>query len=207
MHAVVERGHLSKEPNLEIDYAEHSSACSRIIAPTASHEGKGFMRTVTVLASATLIAVALAHSQGGNARCEAVQRNAAADRAEKLYVGTDAADDGGYRAAQKAEEQLRLDFLNSFLNPQKNAANQTAWDEEEAQIIGDSMKYGGDRTLDAAVMYWGETHLYLPVSSPQELLAQAKRMEASNQPGERERAHGNRPALSAIAFQRADLDT
>jgi hypothetical protein len=190
MHAVVERGHLSKEPNLGMDYAEHSSAYSRIIAPTASHEGKGFMRTVTVLASATLIAVALlvgaiplAHSQGGNARCEAVQRNAAADRAEKLYVGTDAADDGGYRAAQKAEEQLRLDFLNSILNPQKNAANQTAWDEEEAQIIGDSMKYGGDRTLDAAVMYWGETHLYLLVSSPQELLAQAKRMEASSNIG------------------------
>jgi hypothetical protein len=35
-------------------------------------------------------------------------------------------------------------------------------------------------------MYWGETHLSLPVGSPQELLAQAKTMQVSDQPGERE---------------------
>jgi hypothetical protein len=109
---------------------------------------------------------------------------------EKIYngfaVGTDGADNEGYHAAQKAEEQLRLDFLSSFQNPQRNAANQTAWDQEEAQLISDSLKYGGDRTLDAAAMYWGETHLQLPVIGPQALLAQVKTMLVSNQPGERE---------------------
>jgi hypothetical protein len=70
-----------------------------------------------------------------------------------------------------AEEQLRLDFLSSFQNPQKN--------KEEAQLISDSLKYGGDKTLDAAAMYWGETHLSLPVGSPQELLAQARTMQVS----------------------------
>ena len=35
-------------------------------------------------------------------------------------------------------------------------------------------------------MYWGETHLNLPVLSPQELLAQAKTMQVADQPGERE---------------------
>ena len=95
---------------------------------------------------------------------------------EKIYngfaVGTDGADNEGYHAAQKAEEQLRLDFLSSFQNPQRNAANQTAWDQEEAQLMSDLLKYGGDRTLDAAAMYWGETHLQLPVIGPQALLAQ-----------------------------------
>jgi hypothetical protein len=109
---------------------------------------------------------------------------------EKIYngfaVGTDGADNEGYHAAQKAEEQLRLDFLSSFQNPQRNAANQTAWDQEEAQLISDSLKYGGDRTLDAAAMYWGETHLQLPVIGPQALLAQVKTMLVSDQPGERE---------------------
>ncbi len=118
------------------------------------------------------------------------QKNAAADRVEKIYngvaVGTDAEGNEGYNAAQQAEEQLRLDFLSSFQNPQKNAANQTAWDQEEGQLISDSLKYGGDRTLDAAAMYWGETHLHLPVAGPQELLAQAKTMQLSDQPGERE---------------------
>jgi hypothetical protein len=118
------------------------------------------------------------------------QKNAAADRVEKIYngfaVGTDAEGNEGYNAAQQAEEQLRLDFLSSFQNPRKNAANQTAWDQEEGQLISDSLKYGGDRTLDAAAMYWGETHLHLPVTSPQELLAQAKTMRLSDQPGERE---------------------
>ena len=119
-----------------------------------------------------------------------LQKNAAADRVEKIYngfaVGTDADGNEGYNAAQQAEEQLRLDFLSSFQNPRKNAANQTAWDQEEGQLISDSLKYGGDRTLDAAAMYWGETHLHLPVLSPQELLAQAKTMQLSDQPGERE---------------------
>jgi hypothetical protein len=118
------------------------------------------------------------------------QKNAAADRVEKIYngfaVGTDAEGNEGYNAAQEAEEQLRLDFLSSFQNPRKNAANQTAWDQEEGQLISDSLKYGGDRTLDATAMYWGETHLHLPVTSPQELLAQAKTVQLSDQPGERE---------------------
>jgi hypothetical protein len=117
-------------------------------------------------------------------------KNAATARVEELYnglpAGTDAENNEGYNAAQKAEQQLKLDFFGSFQNPQKNAANQTAWDEEEAQLISDSLKYGGDRTLDAAAMYWGETHLNLPVLSPQELLAQAKTMQVADQPGERE---------------------
>jgi hypothetical protein len=114
----------------------------------------------------------------------------AADRVEKLYngfaVGTDAVGNEGYSAAQMAEQQLRLDFLSSFQNPQMNAAHQTAWDQEEGQLISDSLKYGGDRTLDAAAMYWGETKLHLPVSNPQDLLAQAESMQVSDQPGERE---------------------
>jgi hypothetical protein len=117
-------------------------------------------------------------------------KNAAAVRVEELYngfpAGTDAESNEGYNAAQKAEQQLKLDFFGSFENPQKNAANQTAWDEEEAQLISDSLKYGGDRTLDAAAMYWGETHLKLPVLSPEELLAQAKTMHRADQPGEKE---------------------
>ena len=118
------------------------------------------------------------------------QKNAPADRVEKIYngfaIGTDAEGNEGYNAAQEAEEQLRLDFLSSFQNPRKNAANQTAWDQEEGQLISDSLKYGGDRTLYATAMYWGETHLHLPVTSPQELLAQAKTVQLSDQPGERE---------------------
>jgi hypothetical protein len=123
-------------------------------------------------------------------RCETIQKNAAAATVEKIYngfaAGTDAADQAGYHAAQKAEEQLRLDFLTSFQNPQRNAANQTAWDQEEGQLISDSLKYGGDGTLDAAAMYWGVTRLSLPVGSPQQLLAQAKTMPVSDQPGETE---------------------
>ena len=150
-------------------------------------------RSVTFAASTAVALVAAVitpvHAQMGNGRCENIQGNAAADRVEKIYngfaIGTDAENEG-YPAAQKAEEQLRLDFLISFQNPQKNAANQTAWDQEEAQLISDSLKYGGDRTLDAAALYWGETHLSLPVGSPQELLAQAKTMQVSDQPGERE---------------------
>ena len=117
-------------------------------------------------------------------------KNAAAARVEQLYngvpAGTDPENNEGYNAAQNAEQQLRLDFLGSFQNPQKNAANQTAWDEEEAQLISNSLKHGGDRTLDAAAMYWGETHLNLPVLNPQELLAQAKTMQVADQPGEGE---------------------
>ena len=71
-------------------------------------------------------------------------KNAAAARVEELYngfpVGTDAEGNEGYNAAQKAEEQLKLDFLSSFQSPQKNSANQTAWDEEEAQLISDSVE-------------------------------------------------------------------
>ena len=118
------------------------------------------------------------------------QKDMAADRVEKLYsgfaIGTDAEGNEGYNAAQKAEEQLRLDFLSSFQSQQRNAANQTAWDQEDAQLVSDSLKYDGDRTLDAAAMYWGETNLNLPVISPEDLLAQAKSMQVSDQPGERE---------------------
>jgi hypothetical protein len=116
--------------------------------------------------------------------------NAAADRVEKLYngfaIGTDAAGYEGYNAAQAAEQQLEEDFLASFQNPQKNAANQTAWDQEEGQLVSDSLKYGGDGTLDAAAMYWGETHLHLPVMSPEDLRAQTDTMPVSDQAGETE---------------------
>ena len=138
-------------------------------------------------------------------------KNAAAARVEQLYngvpAGTDAENNEGYNAAQNAEQQLRLDFLGSFQNPQKNAANQTAWDEEEAQLISDSLKYSGDRTLDAAAMYWGETHLNLPVLNPQELLAQAKTMQVADQPGEREFAelHGRLSGQSLRLVQQAGL--
>jgi hypothetical protein len=118
--------------------------------------------------------------------------NAAADRVEKLYngfaIGTDAAGNEGYNAAQAAADQLEQDFLASFQNPQKNAANQTAWDQEEGQLLSDSLKYGGDGTLDAAAAYWGETHLHLPVMSPEDLRAQAETMPVSDQAGEREYA-------------------
>jgi hypothetical protein len=117
-------------------------------------------------------------------------KNAAAARVEALYngfpVGTDAEGNEGYNAAQKAEEQLKLDFLSSHQSPQKNSANQTAWDEEEAQLVSDSLKYGGDRTLDAAATYWGVTHLSLPMLSAEQLLAQAKTMPITDQSGERE---------------------
>jgi hypothetical protein len=118
------------------------------------------------------------------------QKNAAAARIEDLYngfpAGTDAEDREGYNAAQTAAEQLKLDFLAAFQNPQRNAANQTAWEEEEAQLISDSLKYGGDRALDAVAMYWGLTKLNLPVISPEELLAQGKAMQIGDQPGEKE---------------------
>jgi hypothetical protein len=114
----------------------------------------------------------------------------AADRVEAIYngfaVGTDAQGNEGRNAAQKAEEQLLLDFSSSFQNPQKNAANQTAWDQEQDQLISDSLKYAGDGTLDAAAMYWGETHLNLPVTSPEEIIAQTETMPVSDQAGERE---------------------
>lgn len=156
------------------------------------------MCAASILAFAAATAAALAasaissaHAQTANsAPCENIQKNAAAAEVEKIYngfaVGTDPAGNEGYNAAQKAEEQLRLDFLGAFGNPHRNAANQTAWEQEEAQLISDSLKYGGDRSLDAAAMYWGETYLHLPVSSPQELLAQAKTVQISDQPGERE---------------------
>ena len=167
------------------------------------------MRAVVTFAASTAVALVAAaitpvHAQMGNGRCENIQGNAAADRVEKIYngfaIGTDAENEG-YPAAQKAEEQLRLDFLISFQNPQKNAANQTAWDQEEAQLISDSLKYGGDRTLDAAALYWGETHLSLPVGSPQELLAQAKTMQVSDQRG-KESMMSIWPVTWRLAFNR-----
>jgi hypothetical protein len=117
-------------------------------------------------------------------------QSTAADRVEKLYadfaVGTDARGNEGYNAAQKAEQQLLADFLASFQNPQKNSANQTAWDQEQDQLLNDALKYAGSKALDAAAMYWGETHLGLPVLSPEDLLAEANTMQVSDQAGERE---------------------
>jgi hypothetical protein len=114
----------------------------------------------------------------------------AADRVEKLYsdfpAGTDTQGNEGYNAAQKAEQQLLADFLASFQNPQKNAANQTAWDQEQDQLLNDALKYAGSKALDAAAMYWGETQLGLPVLSPQDLIAEANTMQVSGQAGERE---------------------
>jgi hypothetical protein len=144
---------------------------------------------LAVLAAAGLLLFACATSCLA-ATAAGPPKNAAADRVEKLYngfaVGTDAQGNEGYNAAQKAEQQLEQDFLSSFQNPQPNAANQTAWDQEQGQLISDSLKYGGDRTLDAAAMYWGETHLTLPVLSADDLLAQAETMAVSGQPGERQ---------------------
>jgi hypothetical protein len=144
---------------------------------------------LAVVASACALIVACAGPCAA-ASATAPPKNAAADRIEKLYngfaVGTDAAGNEGYNAAQAAEAQLRLDFLGSFQNPQSDAANQTAWDQEQGQLISDSLKYGGDRTLDAAAMVWGQTHLSLPVGSADDLVAQAATMPVSDQPGERE---------------------
>jgi hypothetical protein len=118
------------------------------------------------------------------------QQQTAANRVEKLYggfaVGTDAQGNEGYNAAQAAEQQLLADFLSSFQNPQKNAANQTAWDQEQDQLLNDALKYAGSKALDAAATYWGETHLNLPVISPDDLVAQANTMQVSDQAGERE---------------------
>jgi hypothetical protein len=118
------------------------------------------------------------------------QQQTAADRVEKLYdgfaVGTDAQGNEGYNAAQAAEQQLLADFLSSFQNPQKNAANQTAWDQEQDQLLNDALKYAGSKALDAAATYWGETRLSLPVISPDDLVAQASTMQVSDQAGERE---------------------
>jgi hypothetical protein len=114
----------------------------------------------------------------------------AADRVEKLYaefaVGTDTQGNEGYNAAQKAEQQLLQDFLTSYQNPQKNGANQTAWDQEQDQLLNDALKYAGSKALDAAAMYWGETQLNLPVLSPEDLIAEANTMQVSGQAGDRE---------------------
>jgi hypothetical protein len=118
------------------------------------------------------------------------QQQTAADRVEKLYdafaIGTDAQGNEGYNAAQAAEQQLLVDFLSSFQNPQKNAANQTAWDQEQDQLLNDALKYAGSKALDAAATYWGETHLNLLVISPEDLVAEANTMQVSDQTGERE---------------------
>jgi hypothetical protein len=117
-------------------------------------------------------------------------QSTAADHVEELYsafaVVTDAQGKEGYNAAQAAEQQLLADFLSSFQNPQKNAANQTAWDQEQDQLLNDALKYAGSKALDAAATYWGETHLNLPVISPEDLIAQANTMQVSDQAGERE---------------------
>jgi hypothetical protein len=118
------------------------------------------------------------------------QQQTAADRVEKLYdgfaVATDTPGNEGYNAAQAAEQQLLADFLSSFQNPQKNAANQTAWDQEQDQLRNDALKYAGSKALDAAATYWGETHLNLPVLSSEDLIALANTMQVSDQAGERE---------------------
>jgi len=164
-------------------------------APMAPAGGFGSARPVAnpQLASACSFVFACAKRSAGEkgpASNTGPQKNVAADRVEKLYngfaVGTDAEGHEGYDAAHLAEEQLRLDFLSSFQEPQTNAANQTAWDQEASQLTSDSLKYAGDRTLDAAAMYWGVTYLSLPVTSPDTLLGQAKTIQVSDQPGERE---------------------
>lgn len=179
------------------EFSETPAPAQGLIAARAAHSG-GF-RIATAATASNLCTSAcflifvcgdLSATDMRAATDMGPQKNVAADKVEKIYngfaIGTDAEGNEGYNAAQQAEEQLRLDFLSSFQNPLKNAANQAAWDQEEGQLISDSLKYGGDRTLDAAAMYWGETHLHLPVTSPQELLAQAKTMQLSDQPGERE---------------------
>jgi hypothetical protein len=172
------------------EFSETQAPAQGLIDARAAHS-RGFRIATSATASSLCTSACFLTFVCGDLGANAgPQKNAAADRVEKIYngfaVGTDAEGNEGYNAAQQAEEQLRLDFLSSFQNPRKNAANQTAWDQEEGQLISDSLKYGGDRTLDAAAMYWGETHLHLPVTSPQELLAQAKTMRLSDQPGERE---------------------
>jgi hypothetical protein len=121
---------------------------------------------------------------------EGASKNAAAGRVQALYnslpAGTDAAGHEGYYAAERAMDQLRLDFLAAFQNPERNVANQTLWQQEEAQLISDSLKYGGDRTLDAGAMYWGLSRLTLPVMGRDDLLVQARAMKVGDQPGERE---------------------
>ena len=152
------------------------------------HQGKSLLGLAGFAVMLALASQAVAQQRP--AADASRQKNAAAARVESLYnefaVGTDAAGNEGYNAAQKAAEQLRLDFLSAFQNPQRNAANQTAWDQEAGQLISDSLKYGGDKSLDAAAMYWGLTQLSLPVIGPEELLAQAKIMQVSDQPGEQE---------------------
>lgn len=144
----------------------------------------GLLATIALAITISLQANLCGHAMAASGPL----KNAAAVHVEDLYkgvpAGTDAADQEGYNAARKAAEQLKLDFLGSFANPQKNAANQTAWDEEESQLISDSLKYGGDVTLDAAAMYWGATQLSLPVISAEQLVAQAKAMPVGDQPAE-----------------------
>ena len=81
---------------------------------------------------------------------------------------------------------MLLDFLSSFRDPQQNGADQSAWDQEQDQLLNNSLKYAGSKALDAAAMYWGETHLNLPVIGPEELIIQTDTMQVSDQAGERE---------------------
>ena len=81
---------------------------------------------------------------------------------------------------------MLADFLSSFQNSQKDAANQIAWDREQDQLLNDALKYAGSKALDAAATYWGETRLNLPVMSPEDLIALANTMQVSDQAGERE---------------------
>jgi hypothetical protein len=140
-------------------------------------------------ASACLWIFACANPTNTNTPPESRQ-STAADSVEELYsgfaVGTDAQGNEGYNAAQAAEQQLLADFLSSFQNLQKNAANLTAWDQEQDQLLNDALKYAGSKALDAAATYWGETHLNLPVISPEEVIDQANTMQVSDQAGERE---------------------
>jgi hypothetical protein len=140
--------------------------------------------------SLPIIIICVLSFSGHSFAAAGLQKNTAAARVEEVYNGfpvkTDTRGREGYNAAQKAAQQLRLNFLAAFQNTQRNAANQTAWEEQEAQLVSDSMKYGGDRTLDAVAMYWGITQLNLPVISPEELLAQARAVRVGNQPGETE---------------------
>ena len=163
-----------------IGFAARSNVAD-VIAPPAS------IAADSIWASACYLIFACENSVTTNRPPAATT---AADRVEKLYgdfaVGTDAQGNEGYNAAQAAEQQLLADFLGSFQNPQKDAANQTAWDQEQDQLLNDALKYAGSKALDAAATYWGETHLNLPVIGPNDLIAQAGTMPVSDQAGERE---------------------
>jgi len=191
------------------EFSETQAPTQGLIAARAAHS-RGFRIATTATGSGLctsacfLIFVCgdLAAPDKRAATDAGPQKNAAADRIEKIYngvaVGTDAEGNEGYNAAQQAEDQLRLDFLSSFQNPRKNAANQTAWDQEAGQLISDSLKYGGDRTLDAAAMYWGGNPSSFACNQPARTAYPGKNHAALRSTGRKrvQRVHGQLPGRS-----------